>query len=143
MSVYRYDVVKNGVVTNSWTSDQFGADHYEACFGAPGTYTVNTIDITSQVQQAKIDAQVAQFNAACDAQVNAILAPMEAPTYLMLAIYDVCVASNASGTETYSDIVAAKERIQTYKNLMNQVQQLRAQRDQQIANYLASVGASS
>ena len=31
----RYKVIKNGKVTNSWTSADFGADHYEHCFGKP------------------------------------------------------------------------------------------------------------
>ena len=31
----RYDVLKSGVIINSWTSEQHGADYYEPEFGLP------------------------------------------------------------------------------------------------------------
>lgn len=62
----RYKVVNNatGKVTNSWTSDTFGADHYEPCFGAPGEYTLVEEDITQELadKQAKADERQADLD---------------------------------------------------------------------------------
>jgi hypothetical protein len=44
----RYKCVKNGVVTNVWTSDFAGADYYEDCFGTD--YVIEQEDITAEVE---------------------------------------------------------------------------------------------
>lgn len=42
----RYDIVKNGVVKNSWYSTQHGADYYEPCFGSVDEYQLVQTDVT-------------------------------------------------------------------------------------------------
>lgn len=46
----RFKVIKNGVCTNQWTEDVAGEDHYEPCFGEPGTYELVVEDITAEIQ---------------------------------------------------------------------------------------------
>lgn len=140
MSTYKYQIVKNGVVTNEWTSAVFGDDHYSPSFGLPGTYTLVTTDITEEIRNTEIAKRISEIEAETESKVQAILAPMEKPTYLMLALHDVCVASNASGTETQSNIIASKSRIHLYKAVMFQIQELRSERDKKVSDYIKSVG---
>jgi hypothetical protein len=47
----RYKVIKDGVETNAWLETFAGADYYEPCFGAPGTYEIVEEDVAEPVVQ--------------------------------------------------------------------------------------------
>jgi len=79
----KYSVKKNGVITNSWTSDFADETHYEPCFGLPeraeldaegsptgvilpAEYTIEIEDITAQVAQEAINAEALAYLASTD-----------------------------------------------------------------------------
>jgi hypothetical protein len=37
----KYSIIKNGIITNSWTSDFADETHYEACFGLPERWVLH------------------------------------------------------------------------------------------------------
>lgn len=79
----KYSVRKNGIITNSWTSEFADHTHYESCFGLPerpeldsegnptgvilpAEYTIEIEDITAQVEQQKINEEALAYLASTD-----------------------------------------------------------------------------
>jgi hypothetical protein len=155
----RYDIVDNasGKITHSYEAESpmpfqegWGVDAYdEQIRDANGnitvihhdaTFSVVVTDLTTILKQQLIDTWVAARSKKCDDDVYNILQPMDDVTHLMLSLYDMYIALNIGGDATATDIADAKARLQSALLLMGQIQQLRAVRDQEIADYLAVQG---
>lgn len=79
----KYSIRKNGLITNSWTSEFADHTHYEPCFGLPerpeldvegnptgvmlpAEYTIEIEDITAQVAQEAVNAEALAYLASTD-----------------------------------------------------------------------------
>lgn len=50
----KYSIRKNGIITNSWTSDYADSNYHEPSFGQPGDYELITEDIGNTLALAKL-----------------------------------------------------------------------------------------
>lgn len=103
----------------------------------PKEYTIEFVDASEEDKAERIAAYQKQKDAECDAAVNAILAPSEPVTHIMLALFDIYTVA-VDDTSTPEEKAAAKSNLQQYLGIMGQIQTLRAARDADVAAYIAS-----
>lgn len=102
-------------------------------------FTVSFEDISEEHKQALIAEYTQGRDKECDLAVKALLAPSEDVTHIMFALYDFFVVMNIDGTSTQQDIDASKASLTGMKNLMGQIQMLRATRDADVQAYIDSL----
>lgn len=102
-------------------------------------YSVAISDASEEYKQEQILKFQIQKDRECDDAVKALLAPSEDVTHIMYALYDFFVVLNIDGTSSAEDINASKANLVGMKNLMGQIQMLRATRDADVQAYIDSL----
>lgn len=166
----KYEIIKNNVVTNTWTSDFSDETYYEPGFGLPerwvpeielseeqknssldiresideignkfheyllkAEYEVRITDITSEILETQKKLKIAELIDTADSQIKAMMNGAEFTTRLGEALYLLDMALNLSGEYSAQQVSEAKAGLVYYRNLMNQIQGIRADRDAKIA----------
>jgi hypothetical protein len=104
------------------------------------TYTIEIEDITQEIKERDFQNYSKQKMQETESAIFALLSPMDNVTHLMLALFDMYIATNISGTQSEEEITNAKQKLTGYLQLMQQIQGMREARDADIEAYRVSLG---
>jgi hypothetical protein len=101
----------------------------------PPTYHVVVTNIDQEIREKSIADFRDQKIKETDVEIAALLGGADDTTHLMMAIYNLYIATNVSGSQTQQEITAAKAVLSNYLVVMGRIQEMRAARDAEIDAY--------
>ena len=108
MSVYKYQIIKKGIVTNEWTSSAMGIDYYEPSFGLPERLKMGEECTPEEIASAIEVIDVLQLDGTTKQQYKL-------PKTYQVIIADITPEIDAE-TQKKDQIKSLKQRVKTLAN---------------------------
>lgn len=116
----KYSVIKNGVVTNSWTSEFADESHYESCFGKPERWVRAEVeDISGALETREVSSP------SLDPEIPSVVTEYRLPAEYSVQIEDItaslaaeqAVANGMKAQQIGAQVIAIVWAINESKNL--------------------------